>query len=255
MRKLTAFAVVLMTGLVGFGAGCSGGTGDSSGDSWGDSSGDSWGDSSGMTITKTCLKTTCDVWQEDASDACSSCMDACFSASYGCDYSSACDVSCDPAECGDWARDNCEVQGFKVTTPVDSSAEVLEACKRSINHIQSCGYEAGVTLENCAVFAAVERPEVAPFYDCSAKIPCDSLSDPDAWQACQLPPSSFGNEICAKLDAKCSGHCTPEDRDWLNGEGSFLRPEVMKALDYCVGQTSCTDVRACVFAWSQAVGL
>jgi hypothetical protein len=247
MTKYTVrFSRFALVGVVGF-LGCSGGN----------ASGGASDPVAGpqMTIHKDCLKTKCEVRQDDASSRCSDCLEACAYASYGCDSSEACEFSCsDPSPCGEWESE-CAVTGYEVTLPNNPSPEVAAACQGAIDHIEECGYEASHPKFMCDTFAATEQPKVTAQYDCVAKLSCEDLTTEAGSAGCSLPPSSFGDQFCSKMSAVCGEFCDGELLASLNSEGAWLRSDVIAAAMFCTQQASCDDAQECISAWANAVGI
>lgn len=200
-----------------------------------------------MKIRKECLETVCGARAKQNADACSRCLSACSGASYNCDSSRACSFSCGSRDCDSEA---CQTEGFKVVLPNNPSAELLAACNREFTHVRECGYK----LEgSCATFAAVELPARATNYDCVASLECASLTDKDAVAACEPAVSTFGDELCAKMNDKCPGSCSSDQQELLNLEGAWLRPDVMSTGSSCANQESCSDAQDCLSAFLKAV--
>ncbi len=210
-------------------------------------------------IEKVCTKTACDEKMSRDDSSCSRCLDACTSASYDCDPSSACELSCssnDAPTCSDSERSQCVSQNFVVRVNDAPSSEVLAACNRMFDHLDSCKLEIpGKTRSICAVWAKAEKPENAATYDCVANKGCkDDLSD------CATPVTTLGDEFCS-VAATCKG--TPMDMKscqyfWgkdLNGNGTVWRDDVLALDKTCLGYASCDDLGSCHEAWKAAVGL
>jgi hypothetical protein len=214
-------------------------------------SGDPDAPSSEMKLHKECLKTVCAARAEQNSNACSRCLDVCSSASYDCDPSRECEVSC--GDTSDCSSDACEDEGFKATLPNNPSAEILAACGRERAHVSECGYEAKNI--DCTTYSKVERPEMAPYYDCVAMLSCDDLANKDAVAKCEPATTTFGDDLCAKLEAKCAGTCSDDVRAALDAEGPWLRDDAKSAAASCANQSTCGDVGECLSAWKSAVGL
>lgn len=204
-----------------------------------------------MKIGKTCLESVCAHKQKSAEDACFSCTSSC-SSNWRCDLS-RCDSICDIDSCSDSEKNTCENEGFKVTLANNPSPELLAACQREFAHIAECGYKANVTAAACANYAAVELPERAANYDCVAQLPCESLTDANALAACEPAPTTFGDEVCAQMNARCPNSCVAQVIDNTNKEGAWLRPDALAAARSCATQETCRDMGDCWAAWTHAV--
>lgn len=205
-----------------------------------------------MKIRKRCLATECDVRMEDAAYACEACLDACFDGYQWCDPSTACDISCStPSPCSDWEQ-KCEIEGYEVTLPNDPSPEIAAACERMVAHVEACGYDTpGVS---CSTYAAVERPEVAPLYDCVANLSCNDLMSEQAMAGCAGPTSTFGDQFCSAMSGVCGSYCSSEEVAELDALGGWLRSDVTAAALWCTGQATCNEASACFWAWKEAIG-
>ncbi|MDB5214866.1 MAG: hypothetical protein JWO86_2793 [Myxococcaceae bacterium] len=207
-------------------------------------------------IEKTCVKTACDQRTAHDDQACSSCLDACSGASYTCNSSSACALSCgSSSECSDSERSQCVQQGFTVRVDHEPSAEVLAACNRAFDQLESCQLEIpGTDRSACALWAKAEKPETARLYDCVATKACtaDDRSD------CELPATTLGDDFCDALEAKCGAplgvYCNGDDRKTLNDNGAWWREDVVALTKSCLSYPTCDDALECHLAWRTAVG-
>ncbi len=208
-----------------------------------------------MKIYETCLETQCDQYQQDGNSACSACESACFSASYDCDPSSACSTSCEPRDCSDYDRSTCVDQGYKVVLANDPDQAIKDACNAALGHIASCGYTSSATPSDCIRYAANESSDAAvPAYQCVAQLDCSSLTDPNATQACDPAPSTFGDDFCAALASACPDQaCSSSRQSQLDADGAWLRPDALDAARSCLSQPSCKETSQCISAWISAV--
>ncbi len=186
--------------------------------------------------------------------ACASCQSACFSAGYDCDPSDACDYSCeDIAPCGDWESE-CTLEGFEVALPNNPSEEIERACAQLDAHLGACGFGDEISSDDCRRFAVTERPEMAAQYECVATLSCEELTDPDAAARCAVPPSTFGDTLCARMGGICpEGGCNSGTAESLNHVGAFLREDAKDAAMRCAGQDTCDEAVDCFEAWADAV--
>lgn len=91
-------------------------------------------------------------------------------------------------------------------------------------------------------------------YDCVAQLSCDDLKNDDALAACDLPPTTLGQELCDAI-AACGRACTDKERDEIDREGAWLRDDAIKAGRGCLEQASCSDKHDCLTAWEIGVGM
>ena len=212
-----------------------------------------------MRIEKTCTKTACDQIHERDRHDCSRCLDACLDASYSCDPSTACRLNCGSSSsgsCTDAERSQCVQTGFVATgLATEPGAEVLGACERMFDKLDGCKLRLRHDRSTCATWARVERRESAQTYDCVATAPCDGDVS-----ACVLPATTFGDEVCDALGAKCSEAmvatvCSSTVRALLNEAGGGFKDDVIAAERACLASPTCEDAAKCHVAWANAVVL
>jgi hypothetical protein len=205
-----------------------------------------------MSITKGCTKTACDERMQRDGDACSRCMNACLSADFDCDPSESCSISCgESSTCTDNDRSTCVQQGFHVEPSQDKSDELATACQGAFAHVvDECHLTFGsnYTSSVCDTWARVERPERAADYDCITKVPCDG-----DFSQCGPAGTTFGDDLCTALAAKCPGVCDSDRLKLLDLDGAWFRDDVAAAVNGCANQDACEDVRSCFEAWIAAV--
>jgi hypothetical protein len=204
--------------------------------------------SSTMHLEKRCRKTHCDVILEIDGQSCSRCLSACF-ASDVCDSTSACKASCGPSRgCSEAERNECTDSGYVADLPKTASPELEKACDAAVRHFATCGWSVNETVD-CRSLSAVERPELAERYDCMAQVPCEAAD----LTACNVAPTTFGDELCGEGAKSCPGLCTDDVRQMLNAEGAWLRTDVLDAARQCVKADACSDVSDCLRTWLAAV--
>lgn len=204
-------------------------------------------------VSKSCVKTACDVLHDRDSQACSACTSACFSASFDCDPSERCAISCgESSKCSDSDRATCKEEGFTVELPKTKSAALADACKRMFARHEACGVNTTpFSSFDCETWAKTERPERATDYDCVAGLPCEEDES-----ACAVAPTDFGDRLCDAMAATCEdAFCDDGTRETLNLHGAWLKDSVMQAAMSCAGQETCGDARACLQAWASAARL
>lgn len=207
----------------------------------------------GMKVEKGCLRTRCDVQQEQSARYCSQCLSLCSGASFDCDPSERCKLSCgDSPSCSDSDRESCSLSGFKATLPTTKSEAVAVACRKMFERATSCGLTMpGRTELDCDVWAKTEKPEVAASYECNAALPCE-----DDGAACERPVTDFGDRLCDALSATCEeDRCTADQRAALNHAGGWLKEGVQAAGLACAAQATCGDASQCITVWATAAKL
>ncbi len=187
-----------------------------------------------------CTRTICqDVvvqCEADWDSDCSSCFSAC---SYSGDCSICADICSQSSGCGS----TCSPRERKACNTFDFSPlhdpEVYDACTRMA---AACGAEG----HPCDKFARVESPSVVPVYDCFAA-DCGGTS-------CAVPAPHDITPLCDAI-AECGEWvgCTDFRTEMAAGMG-WLRPEVLGALDDCLGLT-CDARLTCITGWLEASGL
>ena len=166
-----------------------------------------------------------------------------------CDERTSVDSS---ATCSSEELSQCVQQGFTVRIDDAPSADVLAACGRMFDKFESCNVHVeGKTKSICAIWAKVEKPENAQFYDCIANKGCnDELSD------CATPTTDFGDDLCNRMAAKCGSTVgTLCDTAWRQplDDGAW-RGDIISLGRKCLDYPGCGDVVGCVIAWTEAVG-
>jgi hypothetical protein len=211
-------------------------------------------ESNAVSITKSCKQSACEEKKEASSGYCSRCLSACSSASYSCNPSTACTASCSGSNtyCTDDDRARCVSQSFELALPHAADAEVEAACRRSFAHVAECELATDHDASVCATWAKVERPEVAKTYDCTAKAACADLAT-----ACPMPETTFGDELCDALEAKCESAtvCGAAVRTKLNGAGGWLRDDVKQVAMGCASQDTCNNAQRCFQGWADGAQL
>lgn len=169
-----------------------------------------------------------------------------------CDEKTSVDSS---ATCSGEELSQCVQQGFTVRIDDAPSPDVLAACDRVFDHFDSCNVHVkGKTKSICAIWAKVEKPENAQFYDCIANKGCtEDVSD------CVVPTTDFGDDLCNHMAAKCGSDlgtlCDTVWRKPLNENGGAWRRDIITLGRKCLDYPDCSDVIACQIAWVEAVGL
>lgn len=239
MPRSNRLAVALsVLATLGFAAGCSASTAD---------------DPEQMNVTKSCLKSRCDEKQSSRRTACADCLSACSRASYRCNSSTACKFSCsdEGTTCSESEERECASSGFVATLPATANPELEAACNRYRAQLTSCGAQAVAPPSACTLFAKTEQPERVATYDCLAKQPCEATEE-EVSAACAPALTTLGDEACAPMEG-CDSICSKERQAALNLEGGWLRSDVQKVARDCRAAGTCSDVKACLYAWMAAV--
>lgn len=233
-------ARTILTTLIGFSLlalGCSAGP----------ESGEAGGAPSSLSRQSACAQTLCEQIQDD----CTSYIDECFGQCYGMsgEFMYQCISLCNDYECSPCTVNECAEQtyAFEISSPRDES--VFAACERYHAKATQCGSD--TTAIDCDRFSRLERPEAAAAYDCYAGLTCGAEG-----ASCEPAPTSWGLELCLALNAKCyyaDLGCTKEQADQLNAAAAWLKDDVRAEAMRCLDEYSCSDVEACVGAWSAAV--
>lgn len=207
-----------------------------------------------MKIYETCLKTQCDVNQEDGSSACSACESACFGADYDCDPSSACEDSCSPRDCSDYDKNTCVDQGFEVVQANNPSPDIESACNAVLAHVVDCGYSSNATAADCTRYASTQTADMVQYYQCMAAVDCSAIGDGTSMASCAPPPATLGDELCGALADACpSNACSDSFQSTIDADAAWLRPDAIDAARSCLSQPGCQEKHDCLSAWESAV--
>jgi len=227
----------LLLGLPLFALACSAGPGPSG----------TGGAPSSLSRQSACQRTHCDKMYDECVSYIDECFGQCYSMSY--EFAYQCVSVCNNHQCSVCTGNDCAEHGyvFEIAAPRDEA--VFAACERFRAHAEQCGSDTSAV--DCDRFSRLERPEVAASYDCYANLSCGAEG-----ASCEPAPTTWGMDFCLALNARCGYQglgCTPEVADQLNLGAAWLKDDVRAQAMGCIDEDSCSDVAACVNAWSSTV--
>lgn len=206
-----------------------------------------------VTMQKTCVKTACQAIDEIRERGCSKCRAECGSLD-GCSAAEVCDASCSSEPCTADLAARCDETAWTADLPTTATPGLAQACLDSGTALDArCDVtrtpeDIARKEATCNRRALILTEAVLPFYACIASIGC-KLEGVDR---CAAPPSDFGDQVCAAIDARCPSHGELDGADLcerLNTAGALRKPSMLEAARQCSHQPTCEDINGCMAGW------
>ena len=196
-----------------------------------------------FSVDVTCSQRDCgtsyDECTAETSEVCSLCYQSC---AYG---PCVCGSLCDDSHCNYYCSESDPCIDANAEASVgEQDPRIAQACLRWVDRSVSCGEE-GPTPNQCATFAATEKPIAADAYDCLADTPCGETPD------CDLiaPDTELAALTCARVQ-----ECIAEPYEACNDSRlaeflGWLRHDAVSSLEGCLALSDCVERLECYDAF------